>query len=48
MIVNGHVYEGAPNDSVAFSAFMVRAAGTSFNENSTSTPTPSPTPSDVP
>ena len=48
VIVNGHVYEGAPNDSVAFSAFMVRAAGTSFNENSTSTPTPSPTPSDVP
>jgi hypothetical protein len=42
VIVNGNEYEGAPNDSVAFSAFMVRAAGTSFNENSTSTPTPTP------
>jgi protein-disulfide isomerase len=42
VIVNGHEYEGAPNDSVAFSAFMVRAAGSSFNESSTSTPTPTP------
>ena len=40
VIVNGHKYEGAPNDSVAFSAFMVRAAGASFNESATSTPTP--------
>ena len=40
VIVNGHLYEGAPNDSVAFSAFMVRAVGSSFNESSTPTPTP--------
>jgi protein-disulfide isomerase len=43
VIVNGNKYEGAANDSVAFSAFMVRAAGSSFNENSTATPTPTPT-----
>ena len=47
VIVNGQKYEGAPNDSVAFSAFMVRAAGASFNESSTSTSTPSPSPSIV-
>jgi len=41
VIVNGHKYDGAPNDSVAFSAFMVRAAGESFNDSSTPTPTPS-------
>ena len=40
VIVNGHQYEGAPNDPVAFSAFMVNAAGASFNESSTPTPTP--------
>ncbi len=42
VIVNGQKYEGAPNDSVAFSAFLVRAAGSSFNESSTPTPTPTP------
>jgi protein-disulfide isomerase len=42
VIVNGLVYDGAPNDSVAFSAFLVRAAGSSFNENATATPTPTP------
>ena len=40
VIVNGHQYEGAANDPVAFSAFMVMAAGASFNESATSTPTP--------
>lgn len=48
VILNGQRYEGAPNDSVAFAAFFVRAAGSSFNENSTSTPTPTPTPSVAP
>lgn len=43
VIVNGHKYEGAPNDPVAFSDFMIKAAGTSFNESSTSTATPTPT-----
>jgi protein-disulfide isomerase len=42
VIVNGHQYEGAPNDSVAFSAFIVRAAGATYNESSTPTPTPTP------
>jgi hypothetical protein len=40
VIVNGQQYEGAPNDAAAFSAFMVSAAGASFNESATSTPTP--------
>lgn len=44
VIVNGLKYDGAPNDSVAFSAFVVQAAGTEFNENATPTPTPTPTP----
>lgn len=44
VIVNGNRYDGAPNDSVAFSDFLVRAAGSNFNENSTSTPTPTPSP----
>ena len=43
VIVNGHKYEGAPNDAVAFANFMSKAAGTSFNESSTATPTPVPT-----
>jgi protein-disulfide isomerase len=44
VIVNGVQYDGAPNDAVAFSAFVVQAAGTSFNENATPTPTPTATP----
>lgn len=40
VIVNGVRYDGAPNDAVAFSAFVVQAAGTAFNENATPTPTP--------
>ncbi len=43
VIVNGVQYSGAPNDSVAFSAFVVEAAGTKFNENATPTPTPTAT-----
>jgi protein-disulfide isomerase len=42
VIVNGLRYTGAPNDPVAFSAFIVQAAGTNFSENSTPTPTPAP------
>jgi protein-disulfide isomerase len=44
VIVNGVKYPGAANDAVAFSAFVVQAAGTSFNENVTATPTPTPEP----
>ena len=40
VIVNGVKYTGALNDAKAFSAFVVQAANTEFNEN----PTPSPTP----
>ena len=43
IIVNGLQYEGAPNDSVAFAAFVVQAVGKSFTDNSTPTPTPTPT-----
>jgi protein-disulfide isomerase len=46
VIVNGVRYDGAPNDAVAFSAFVVQAAGTAFNENAT--PTPTPTASETP
>ena len=46
IIVNGLPYDGAMNDPAAFSAFVVSAAGRSFNENST--PSPSPTPSVTP
>ncbi len=46
IIVNGLPYAGAMNDPAAFSAFVVSAAGRSFNENST--PSPSPTPSETP
>lgn len=48
IIVNGVKYEGGLNDSVAFAAFVVKAAGASFNESSTPTPTPTPTPSGTP
>ncbi len=44
VIVNGLKYEGAINDLASFQAFVLQAAGTTFNENSTPTPTPSPTP----
>jgi len=43
VIVNGLKYTGALNDSAAFSAFVLQAANTSFNDATTSTPTPSPT-----
>lgn len=45
IVVNGHVFTGQPNDAAAFSAFVLKAAGTSYNESST--PTPTPTPSDA-
>jgi len=45
VIVNGLKYTGALNDSAAFSAFVLQAANTSFNDSTTSTPTPSATPS---
>ena len=48
VIVNGVQYSGAPNDSVAFSAFVVEAAGTKFNENATPTPTPTATETPAP
>ena len=44
VIVNGALYDGAPNDAAAFSAFVVQAAGANFNENATATPTPTPPP----
>ena len=44
VIVNGIKYEGPVNDLASFQAFIVQAAGESFNESSTSTPTPTPTP----
>jgi protein-disulfide isomerase len=43
IIVNGLKYPGAINDAEAFAAFVVKAAGATFNENSTATPTPEPT-----
>jgi protein-disulfide isomerase len=42
VIVNGVKYTGALNDAKAFSAFVVQAANTEFNENPTPTPTPTP------
>jgi protein-disulfide isomerase len=44
IIVNGLKYTGAANDAAEFSAFVVQAAGASFNESSTSSPTPTPAP----
>lgn len=44
VLVNGLKYEGPADDLAAFQAFVIQAAGTSFNENSTPTPTPTPTP----
>lgn len=48
VIVNGLQYEGAMNDPAAFSAFVIQAAGTSFNENSTPSPTPNPSETPAP
>jgi protein-disulfide isomerase len=48
ILVNGLQYTGAPGDTVAFSAFVVQAAGTQFNESSTPTPTPVPTETPAP
>lgn len=44
VIVNGVKYTGAVDDLATFQAFVIQAAGTSFNENSTPTPTPTPAP----
>ena len=44
VIVNGLKYEGSVSDLSAFQAFVVQAAGDTFNDNSTSSPTPTPTP----
>jgi protein-disulfide isomerase len=43
IIVNGEKYPGSLSDLTTFKAFVIRAAGSDFNENSTPTPTPSPT-----
>jgi protein-disulfide isomerase len=45
VIVNGAQYPGAVDDLSAFQAFVIQAAGDTFNQNSTPTPTPTPTPS---
>jgi len=44
IIVNGLKYQGSVTDLSAFQAFVIQAAGETFNKNSTPTPTPSPTP----
>jgi protein-disulfide isomerase len=44
VIVNGLKYEGPIDDLASFQAFIIQAAGETFNQNSTSTPTPTPTP----
>lgn len=44
VIVNGLKYEGSVSDLSAFQAFVVQAAGDTFNKSSTATPTPTPTP----
>jgi protein-disulfide isomerase len=44
VVVNGLKYTGPLDDLSAFQAFVVHAAGQTFNESSTSTPTPSATP----
>lgn len=43
IIVNGSKYEGSVSDLPSFQAFVIQAAGDSFNQNSTPTPTPTPT-----
>jgi protein-disulfide isomerase len=44
VIINGQQYTGAVNDSTAFAAAVVKAAGDTFTKDSTATPTPTPTP----
>ncbi|MDZ4045089.1 MAG: DsbA family protein [Rhodoglobus sp.] len=44
VIVNGVKYEGPINDLASFQAFVIQAAGETFNDSSTPTPTPTPTP----
>ena len=44
IIVNGLKYTGSISDLASFQAFVIQAAGSTFNEQSTSTPTPTPTP----
>lgn len=44
VIVNGLKYEGSITDLASFQAFVIQAAGSTFNETSTPTPTPTPTP----
>lgn len=48
IIVNGVKYTGAANDAVAFSKFVLQAAGTAFNEDAAPDPSPSPSPSALP
>ena len=42
VIVNGVKYTGALDNAKAFSAFVLQAENTNFNEKSTATPTPTP------
>lgn len=44
VIVNGLKYEGSITDLASFQAFVIQAAGSTFNETSTPTPTPTSTP----
>jgi protein-disulfide isomerase len=44
VIVNGLKYDGPIDDLASFQAFIIQAAGETFNENSSATPTPTPTP----
>jgi protein-disulfide isomerase len=48
VLVNGLLYEGAANDATAFTAFVLQAAGSSFNSSSTASPTPTATPTPTP
>lgn len=43
ILVNGLLYKDRFDDEDAFAAFVLRAAGTSFNQSTTPTPTPTPT-----
>jgi protein-disulfide isomerase len=42
VLVNGIKYEGSVTDLASFQAFVIQAAGDTFNANSTPTPTPTP------
>jgi len=44
VIVNGLKYDGAVDDLASFQAFVVQAAGSTFNDSSTPTPTPTTAP----